>query len=66
MIAVADLENHILELPTQEFAKLRTWLLELDDQRWDQQISSDLKAGRLGHLIANAKAELVAGTARAL
>jgi hypothetical protein len=66
MIAVAELETHILELPTHEFAKLRTWLLSLDDKRWDAQITNDVQSGKLNHLIANAQAEMATGTARAL
>jgi hypothetical protein len=31
---------------------------------WDIQIANDLKAGKLNHLIAKAKAEMAAGTAR--
>jgi hypothetical protein len=33
---------------------------------WDMQIASDLKAGKFNQLIAKAKAEMAAGTARAL
>ncbi len=66
MIAIAELENHILELPKQDFAKLRNWMLALDDAQWDAQIAKDLKAGKFQHLIANAKAEMAAGSARAL
>lgn len=66
MIAITELENHILELPKQDFAKLRNWMLELDETQWDAQIANDLKAGKFNHLIANAKAEMAAGTARSL
>ena len=66
MIAITQLENHILELPRQDFAKLRDWMLALDDTKWDVQIASDLKAGKLNGLIANAQAEMAAGTAKSL
>ena len=33
-----QIELAILTLPTQEFQRLREWLLELDQQHWDQQI----------------------------
>jgi hypothetical protein len=36
------------------------------DANWDRQIASDLKAGKFNQLIAKAKAEMAAGTARAL
>jgi hypothetical protein len=66
MIAITELENHILELPRQDFAKLRDWMLALDDAKWDAQIASDFKAGKLNHLIAKARAETAAGTAKSL
>ena len=63
MSHVEELESKILELPKQEFALLRNWLLELDDSQWDKQIASDLKSGKLNQLINKAKAEMAAGTA---
>ncbi len=66
MIAITELENHILELPKQDFAKLRNWMLDLDETQWDAQIANDLKSGKFQHLIANAKAEMAAGSARSL
>jgi hypothetical protein len=66
MSYVEELENKILELPKQDFALLRNWLFELDDSQWDKQIVSDLKAGKLNHLINNAKAEMTAGIAAKL
>ena len=39
-------------------------MLELDDAKWDTQIASDLKAGELNGLIANAQADMAAGTAK--
>jgi hypothetical protein len=66
MSYVEELESKILELPQQDFAKLRNWLIELDDAQWDKQIASDLKSGKLNHLINNAKTEMAAGTAAKL
>jgi hypothetical protein len=62
MSNVEELESKILELPKQDFALLRNWLFELDDSQWDKQIASDLKTGKLNHLINKAKAEMAAGT----
>jgi hypothetical protein len=37
--------------------------LEAQSRAWDAQIASDLKAGKLDHLIANARIEMEAGLA---
>jgi hypothetical protein len=66
MSYVEELESKILELPKQDFALLRNWLFELDDSQWDKQIASDLKTGKLNHLINKAQAEMAAGTAAKL
>jgi hypothetical protein len=66
MSYVEELETKIMSLPKQDFAQLRNWMFELDDAQWDRQIASDLKAGKLNHLIANARAEMAAGIAREL
>jgi hypothetical protein len=63
MSHVEELESKILELPKQDFALLRNWLLELDDSQWDKQIATDLKAGKLNQLINKAKTEMTAGVA---
>ena len=62
MSYVEELESKILELPKQDFVILRDWLFELDDSQWDKQIASDLKTGKLNHLVNKAKAEMAAGT----
>ena len=66
MLAITELENHILELPKKDFAKLRDWMLALDDAKWDAQIANDFKAGRLDHLITKARGETASGTAKSL
>jgi len=47
-------------------ARLRNWILELDDQLWDQQIAADSKAGKFNKLIDRAREELAQGKAREL
>lgn len=66
MSNVEELESKILELPKQDFAILRNWLFELDDSQWDKQIASDLKTGKLNHLINKSKTEMAAGSAAKL
>jgi hypothetical protein len=55
-----------MNLPRQDMAKLRDWFLELDNQFWDQQIASDLKAGKFKSLIDEARREIAQGKAREL
>ena len=64
MSEVEELEARIMNLPRQDMAKLRDWFLELDHQLWDQQIASDLKAGKLKGLIDEARGELAEGKSR--
>jgi hypothetical protein len=47
-------------------AQFRAWFLEFDARLWDQQIETDLKAGKLDSLIAEARAEFKRGNSRPL
>ena len=55
MPSVAEIQQAILVLPEEEFARLRAWLSELDWERWDRQIETDSDAGRLEFLIDEAR-----------
>jgi hypothetical protein len=66
MSEVEELEARIINLTREDMAKLRDWFLQLDDQLWDQQIASDLKAGMFKGLIDKAREELAEGKAREL
>ena len=55
-----------LSLSSEDLAKFRVWFLELDHQLWDRQIEVDFRAGKLDHLINEARAELKAGKTREL
>jgi hypothetical protein len=63
MSEVEELEARISKLERQDLAKLRDWFLELDDRLWDQQIASDVEAGKFEGLIAKAREELANGKA---
>jgi hypothetical protein len=60
MSTLEQIESAILTLPTQEFQRLREWLLELDQQHWDQQLEQDVNDGKLDALAAEAIAEFEA------
>ena len=64
MSEVQELEARIRNLPRDAFAELREWLLELDQERWDEQIKEDFKAGKFDQLIAKARQEFAQGKAR--
>ena len=66
MSDIEQVERQIEKLSAVELAKFRAWFLEFDARVWDAQIESDLKAGKLQGLIAEALAEYKAGRVREL
>ena len=58
---VEELEMRIKQLSPEDTAKLRGWFLELDNERWDEQIASDAKSGRFKNLIERARNEFARG-----
>ena len=61
MSELEQLEQQVLRLSPEDLAEFRTWFLELDHQLWDQQIATDVAAGKLNRLIAEAHAEFKTG-----
>jgi len=53
-------------LDSDSFSKLRTWFLEFDQRRWDEQLEADSHAGKLDFLINEALAEHHAGKSEEL
>ena len=66
MIQVEILEQQIAELDDASFSKLRDWLIEFDQSRWDKKLEEDSNAGKLDFLINAALAEHEAGLTRDL
>ncbi|MGE5158110.1 MAG: hypothetical protein ACM3OF_08175 [Gemmatimonas sp.] len=56
MSKVESLEREVSNLSPQELAAFREWLAKYDADAWDQQIESDVKAGKLDRLAAEALA----------
>ena len=54
MMQVEQLQKEIEALPEHEFSRLRKWFAEKDRQRWDQQLESDVAAGKLDFLLEEA------------
>jgi hypothetical protein len=53
-----DIETAVSSLSRDELSAFRTWFLEFDAQRWDQQFEDDVRAGRLDRLAEEALHEL--------
>lgn len=64
MSTIEQIEAAILTLPPDEFQRLRQWLLEVDYQRWDEQLEQDIAEGKLDALAQEAIAEFEAGHTR--
>lgn len=67
MTAVEELQQRLEQLPQEEQEIMATYLLkEWEAQQWDAQIEADAKAGKLTHLIQQAKAHHRAGRTKSL
>jgi len=66
MSTVDEIEAAIGQLPPQDFARLRDWLLEQDNLRWDKQIEEDAAAGRLDHIIEKIDSDIAKGRTKSL
>jgi hypothetical protein len=56
--AVEQIESAILKLSPQELTQLAEWVLDLDEQQWDNQIERDVTAGKLDFLTKEALEEI--------
>ncbi len=66
MSTVKQIEAEILKLSPEELSQLAGWVLDLDEQRWDEQIEQDIVAGKLDFLAQEALAEFQIGNCRTL
>jgi hypothetical protein len=55
------LETAVRQLSPEERAAFRTWFAEFDAEEWDRQLESDVAAGRLDWLVAEALEDRKAG-----
>ena len=65
-MSIADIEAAISKLPAKDFAELMAWIQEYRERAWDKQIETDLAAGCLDSLIAEADDEYHQGLAQPL
>lgn len=61
MSNLEQIEAAILSLPHHDFEKLKLWFLDLDYERWDEQLERDIEDGKLEALAKEAIAEFEAG-----
>jgi hypothetical protein len=66
MSTVDEIEAAISNLPPQDFARVRDWLLERDNLHWDKQIEEDSASGRLDHLIQEIERDIASGNVKPL
>jgi len=66
MTRVEKIEQSVKELAGDELAQFREGFAEFDAAKWDEQIATDFKAGRLDTLINEAKADIENGRTRPL
>jgi hypothetical protein len=50
MTQIEAIQAEIEALSSEDFARLRAWIVERDWQNWDRQIERDAAAGRLDFL----------------
>jgi hypothetical protein len=66
MLTLEQLESAILQLSPNDFNQLLDWFFDLDYQRWDEQLETDIAAGKLDNLAEEAVADFEAGNYRAI
>lgn len=54
MSTIEQIEAAILTLPPEQFQQIRQWILDIDYQRWDEQLEQDIADGKLEALAEEA------------
>ena len=66
MPTVEEIQQAILALSEEDYARFRKWFFELDWERWDREFEADVEAGRLDFLAAKALEAKARGELRCL
>jgi len=61
MSTVGEIESAIQSLPLDKLAELRTWFIEFDHARWDEQIFQDSGAGKFNSHVQEALNDVCKG-----
>ncbi|MCP3959152.1 MAG: hypothetical protein GY719_14980 [bacterium] len=64
MTKIETLEQEVRALSHDELSEFRAWFARYDAAKWDRQIESDVKAGKLDRLAAEALAAHRRGESR--
>ena len=62
MTTLKEIEQAVTTLHDDDFRKLYNWIIELEHQKWDQQIAYDSEQGLLDDLANQALEEYRQGT----
>ena len=60
---IQEIETAVTQLTPEQLADFRAWFTEFDAQRWDQQLATDIAAGRLDALAEEALRDIHEGRA---
>jgi hypothetical protein len=66
MTQIETIQAEIESLSSEDFARLREWIVQQDWQKWDRQIERDSAAGKLDFLREEAEAAKQQGKLRDL
>lgn len=61
MTTLLEIKAAIEKLSPRDYAELMAMLHQPVDDDWDRQIKADATAGRLDHLVEEARADIAAG-----
>ena len=65
-MTVKEIEKAIEKLSQDDLSDLREWFYKFDNEVWDKQFESDVKAGKLDRLAEKAISEYRAGKCKEL
>ena len=65
-MTVKDIEKAIEKLSEDDLSDLREWFYKFDNEVWDKQFESDVKAGKLDKLAEKAISDYHAGKCKEL
>lgn len=66
MTKLEQIEKSVIELDSKEFEAFSAWFEQLQAQRWDNQIQTDISNGKLDRLADKALADFRVGKTRPL
>ena len=65
-MSIVEIENAIKNLPPEKVNELMDWFLKYHAEVWDEQIATDLEAGRFDSILSEIDSEIDSGAAKPL